>query len=107
MHLFVCPLHSQVFAPYVLCLFVKEPVTACACVGGLALVGISVIPYASSLSLSVPPTCLWHTCVVRGLTPAFVNRGRRRVHVIGAQEGREKGLHSEKPTEMRKRWTDG
>lgn len=78
-----------------------------ACVGGLALAGTCVVPYALSLSLSVPPTCLWHTCVVLGLTPVFVNRGRRRAPLIGAQEGREKGLHSEKPPEMRKRWTDG
>lgn len=84
-------------------------VSDCACMCGRP--GISwylcrsVCPFF--LSLSVPPTCLWHTCVVLGLTPAFVNRGRRRAPLIGAQEGREKGLHSEKPPEMRKRWTDG
>lgn len=55
----------------------------------------SCVPF---LSLPVPPTCLWHTCVMPGLTPAFVNRGRRRAQVIGEREEREKGLHSDKPT---------
>lgn len=50
LHLFVYLLRSQVFVPYVLCLSVRDSVTACACVGGLALAVTCVVPGALSLS---------------------------------------------------------
>lgn len=50
MHLFVCLLHSQVFVPYALCLSVRESVTVCVCVGGLALAVTCVVLCALSLS---------------------------------------------------------
>lgn len=57
---------SQVLVPYAACLPVRESTTLCACVGGLALAVTRVVLCAPSLSLPVPPTCLWRTCVVPG-----------------------------------------
>lgn len=46
----MCLLHAQVFVPYALCLSVRESVTVCACVGGLALAVACVVLCALSLS---------------------------------------------------------
>lgn len=84
--------------------------SVCACVGGLALAVTCVRPVCPLLSLPVPPTCLWHTCVALGLTPAFVNRGRSRARVIGdlhcAGEGRE-GEANTAIKQQEKQWTEG
>lgn len=63
------------------------------------------------LSIPVPHTCLWLTCVALVLTPAFVNRGRKRAQVIGAQKEREWCLHWGQPSRRNEgevdRWTAG
>lgn len=62
MHLFVCLLHSQVFAPYVLRLPARESVAVCACVGGLALDVTCVVLCALSLSPCATYLFVAHLC---------------------------------------------
>lgn len=88
MHLFVCLLLSQVFAPYVLCLPAKSQRL---CVRGRSGVSCYLHRPMCPFSLSLCHLLVCGTPVLcRGLTPAFVNRGRRRAQVIGAPEERER-----------------
>lgn len=78
-HLFVCVLFTcRCFYLLLFCERVGERVCGRPGILFLVLCALSV-----SLSFPVPPTCLWHTCVVPSLTLALVNRGKSKTWVIG------------------------